>query len=358
MTRKATTKLLALAAILAVVHRLPVCADRPIRLGPPPELTSTTTAAPGYTGLVRASLPAIDINNRDDVVSLFNTAYKASQGIAAQWTGDMGTCAPGTTALAYEEATLLRVNYYRVMTGLPGDITLDSSWNGDCQDAALMMIAQGALNHFPDASWACYTAEGAAAAGKSNLALGAHGPGAIDGYIQDPPPGNEALGHRRWVFYPPQQTMGTGSTTGQNGFYFGSNALWVLGPFGSRPATPEWVAWPPPGFVPYQVVYPRWSFSLQGAGFDNAMIAMTHKGNPVSLTKLPVDNRGFGDRTVAWEPSGIPSGAPSEDLVYTVTITNVDDGGTPRQFQYNVTIIDPDAAPPTGVDRRHWQLYN
>ena len=41
-----------------------------------------------------------------------------------------------------------------------------------------------------------------------------------------------------------------------------------------RPARDGFVAWPPPGFVPYQTVYPRWSFVLRGADFTNATVTM------------------------------------------------------------------------------------
>ena len=78
----------------------------------------------------------------------------------------------------------MRINYFRAMAGLPGDVVFDTTWNAQCQEAALMMIAEGNLSHSPPTGWACYSADGATAAGKSNLALGNHGPGAIDAYIR------------------------------------------------------------------------------------------------------------------------------------------------------------------------------
>ncbi|MBM3335948.1 hypothetical protein FJY63_14920, partial [Candidatus Sumerlaeota bacterium] len=133
-------------------------------------------------------------------------------------------------------------------------------------------------------------------------------------------------------------------------------ALWVIGGFGTRPTTPEWVAWPPQGYVPYQLVYPRWSFARDGGDFANATITMTHKGNPVSLTKLPVDD-GYGDNTVVWEPSGIPTTAPSDDLTYAVRVSNVIVSGSPRQYTYNVIIIDPDRVVQTDVRSSAWMGY-
>jgi len=140
------------------------------------------------------------------------------------------------------------VNYFRAMAGLPA-VSHEAVKNAKSQQAALMMTANGMLNHVPPPSWICYSADGAEAAGKSNLAS-LPGPPAVALYMFDPGGGNTAVGHRRWILYPRQVELGTGSTDN-------ANDLWVIGTFGSRPATPEIVAWPPVGFVPYQLVYPR-----------------------------------------------------------------------------------------------------
>jgi hypothetical protein len=153
--------------------------------------------------------------------------------------------------------------------------------------------------------------------------------------------------------------MGTGSTTEQNGSYRGSNALWVFNGWGTRPPAPEWVSWPPPGFVPYQLVYARWSFSRANADFTGTTIEMTRDGTPVALAKKTVVN-GYGDNTVVWEPdpARLPgSTAPEEDITYIVILQNVVIGGLPQQFSYTVTAIDPDKEVPTGLAGDRWQSY-
>ncbi len=319
-------------------------------LGRPLEASKTLLAIPQAPRPLGAAGISVDTTDRDAVVAFWNTVHQASEGVDAQWTGDVGSCTAGTTSIAYLDATLLHINFYRAMTGLPGDIVFDPTLNAKCQEAALMMLAEGSLSHSPPTSWACRTDDGVEAAGRSNLALGAHGPGAIDLYMQDPGGGNTPVGHRRWILFPPQTTMGSGSTTGANGFFFGSNALWVLdiASRGPRPPTPEWVAWPPPGFVPHQVVYPRWSFSMPDASFTDATVTMTQGGSPVSLTVVSSSSPAFGDPTIVWEPSGMPPGPPSADTTHSVLIENVSVSGTPRSFSYDVTIIDP--AAPTGPD--------
>jgi len=190
-------------------------------------------------------------------------------------------CDPGTTSAVFKEAILRRINWYRAMAGLPGDIVLDDELNEKCQAAALIMAAQGALSHFPPADWECYTPAGNEAAGAANLHLSSTpnlDAGIVDGYIEDGGQFNASVGHRRWLLYTRQRTMGTGSVSGT----FRANAIWVIGQFGIGPARNH--SWPPAGFVPYQVVYPRWSFSSPNADFSQATVTMTRGGNPISLT--------------------------------------------------------------------------
>jgi len=293
-----------------------------------------------------SQLVVVNPLSRTEVAALYQTTYVASQSVPAGWTGNRATCVAGTTSQAYADATLLRVNYYRAMVGLPGDVTLSNVWNGKCQEAALMMSANNSLSHTPPNTWTCYSAAGAEAAGKSNIGLGVDGAACVDLYIDDPGAGgNAAVGHRRWILYPPTKVMGTGSIPGTGGR--AANALWVIGGAGSRPAQPAWVAWPPQGFVPYQVLpknSSRWSFSHPGANFTGASVSMQRAGTNVTLA-LEAQAQGYGDNTIVWVPQGVPITAPATDLTYSVTLSNVVVSGTPRVFTYTVTIIDPYRVP-------------
>ena len=308
-------------------------------LGPPPLADATQ-----FVPVSPASPQVVTVNptDRTAVVQLYQNTYLASQGIVSGWTGNRSTCTAGTTSQAYADATILRVNYYRAMAGLPGDVILSNAWNLEAQDAALMMSAQGSLSHSPGTNWSCYTAAGAEAAGKSNLALGADAAAAIDLYMDDPGTGgNAAVGHRRWILYPPTKIMGTGNIPSTGGW--AANDLWVIGGSGARPAQPAWVAWPPPNFIPWQILphsSGRWSFSYPGATFSAASVFMQQGATNVALT-LEAQAQGYGDNTIVWVPQGIPTGAPSADLAYSVTVSNVVVSGQSRVFSYNVTIIDP-----------------
>jgi hypothetical protein len=328
---------------LALVNLI-ACAQE---LGPPP-VAAETDFVPVASGQ-RKSV-SVNAADRSAVVQFYKTVYAASQGIASGWNGDRASCTPGTTSQAYADATILRVNYYRAMTGLPGDVYLTNTWNLKAQQAALMMSKQGALSHSPDTSWACYTADGAEAAGKSNLALGADAAYAIDLYMDDPGSGgNAAVGHRRWILYPPTKVMGAGNIPNTGGW--AANDLWVIGGAGTRPAQPAWVAWPPSGYVPYQVMprsSGRWSFSYPNASLANAAVYMLRLGTNVPVA-LETQAQGYGDNTIVWVPQGVPS-TPVGDAAYSVTVSNVVVSSQSRSFSYTVTIIDPEV-PALAFDR-------
>jgi hypothetical protein len=287
---------------------------------------------------VPASGLSVDTQDRADVVRFWSVVYRASENVEMNFTGNVSTCDPGTTSPLFKLAVLRRINWFRAMAGLPGDIVLDDELNQKCQAAALIMAAQGALSHFPPSNWSCYTPAGDEAAGAANLHLTTSpnlSASLVDGYIEDPGQFNDVVGHRRWLLFTRQRVMGTGSVSGTNS----ANAIWVIGQFGTGPSRNH--SWPPAGYVPYQVVYPRWSFSSPNADFSQATVTMTRGGSPISLSLNPVEV-GFGDNTIIWEPSGIPSTAPSSDTSYEVTISNVLVGGSPMQFKYTVILIDPD----------------
>jgi len=275
----------------------------------------------------------IDTTNRAAVIDAYDNQYLPALQPVANWTGSTAPCLPGTVDAAFTAATLGMINFYREMAGLT-DVTFDPALSAKAQQMALMIQAQNALSHAPDPSWKCYTADGADAAGHSNIALGASGADAITLYMEDPGGFNTAVGHRRWLLYPDEVQMGSGSTSN-------ANAVYVLGPLGSNPA-PEWTGWPPSGYVPSQLVYPRWSLSHDNADFGAATVAMTVSGQSVPVTVLPVAN-GYGLNTLVWEPQGLSFPTGSADQTVHVTVSNIVIGGQAKTYSYDVQVIDPAA---------------
>lgn len=297
---------------------------------------------------VMAEALSVDSQNLEESRDFYYSHYIGSEGAAMNWTGNHATCNAGTTSQAYKDALLLELNYFRAMAGVPAEVTFSTEYNSKAQEAALMMSVNEQLSHSPPTSWTCYTANGAEAAGKSNLMMGdpslSHN---IAGYMKDSGSSNSTVGHRRWVLYPQTQMMGTGDVPAAAPEYqWAVNALWVFDShiWEVRPITrEEYVAWPPPGYIPYQVVYPRWSFAYDNADFGSATVTMTQDGSLVSVT-LEAYASGAGENTLVWRPFNMADGDtwPTEHLVvYEVTIANVIVSGSPRSFTYSVTAFDP-----------------
>ncbi|RIK81975.1 MAG: hypothetical protein DCC67_07690 [Planctomycetota bacterium] len=291
----------------------------------------------------------IDPETRTETLLFYHSAYdRLAPNIPIGWTGDFTTCDPGTTSPQFREAILQRINYYRAMAGVPADVVFRDDWNHQAQQAALMMSVNRQITHAPPASWACYTADGAAAAGKSNLAQHINGPSAIDGYMRDPGSSNFFVGHRRYILYPQTDEMGTGDIPGGSG-HDTINALWVIDDnsyYSPRPATRDgFVALPAPGYAPWLTTPARWSFSYPGANFFSATVSMTQDGAPIAVRKEQVRN-GYGENTLVWVPKNLREDyvvpQPARDEVYRVTIDNVLIDDAPRSFEYTVTIFDPD----------------
>jgi uncharacterized protein YkwD len=298
---------------------------------------------------LQAATPvSVDSRDRAAMVQLYQTVYKSSQDVAMGWDGNVTDCLPGDTSQAYKDATLLRVNYFRAMAGLPGDVTLNEDLNRKSQEAALIMSAENELSHTPPSDWPCYTADGVDAASRCNLSLGSAGPEAVQDYMDDPGASNTAVGHRRWVLYPPQGQMGTGSipalldsATGEI-LHDSANALWVISQASPRPAGPEYVAWPPTGFVPYPILpnrSGRWSLSYASANFSGAAVVMQCSGTNVAVTLEALHN-GYGDNALVWRPK--LSGGARAGSTYSVTVSNIFVSGQTRVVSYSVSVIDPD----------------
>ena len=264
------------------------------------------------------------------------------------------TSAAGTTSAAFQSAVQLRVNWYRAMAGIPASIAFDPvNYGAGDQLAALMMSANNELSHYPTSNWLLYTSAGATAAANSNIAIGSDGPASIDGYISDPGSNNTAVGHRRWLLYPQTQTMGTGDIDAVNGF-LATNATWVIdGNFGTTrpPVRDNFVAWPPPGYVPYQSVYPRWSFAYPNADFSQATVTMTSGSTSVPVSLEVLDNPAYGENTLVWDYNGLDGNTvtssapePGADTAYNVQINNVLINNVATNFSYTVTVFDPAVA--------------
>ncbi len=288
----------------------------------------------------------VKIYDRSNSLDFYTSQYLTSNGVSIDWTGDRGACNPGSTGQNFRDAVLRRINYFRAMAGIPADITFSEESNRKAQAAALMMSVNRRLSHDPSPDWTCYSTDGDEGAGSSNLFLGVYSWTAINGYMHDYGNSNYPVGHRRWILYPQTQIMGTGDIPASQG-YPAANALRVFDDhmWEPRPFTrEEFVAWPPPGYVPYPVVFPRWSFSYDNADFSGASVSMTSGGSSVSVDLAPTF-AGYGENTLVWIPNGMNDGdnwpRPAGDTTYSVHVQNVLVNGEYLNFSYDVIIFDP-----------------
>jgi len=154
------------------------------------------------------------------------------------WSGSAATCDAGELSVEGRDSVVRSVNLYRFLADLP-PVTRDFVKDSGAQACSLMMHANADLSHEPPPAWNCYTAEGAQAAGSSNIAT-VPAVAAVDLYMADP--GNQTtMGHRRWILSNTLGPVGVGGTTDYS-------CLHVIG--GAGQAGRRWQAWPPPGPVP------------------------------------------------------------------------------------------------------------
>lgn len=248
------------------------------------------------------------------------------------WSGNSDSCEAGKISKIADQKLLQRLNYVRRLAGLPDQCVLRDEWNKKCQAAALMMTANGSLSHNPPKTWSCYTDEGYSGASRSNLALGASG---VDGLmLQLDDGGISSAGHRRWILNPYRKVFGHGSTDN-------AMALWALG--GENADYPEaitekfetqFVAWPPEGYVPMDLLTSLWSFALDNSNFETTVVEMT-KGNKKIECTIYEQEFGYGQNTLVWLVADLGF-FEKEEMVFTVKLKHVGiyDPGAENTYQY------------------------
>ncbi|MCB0977896.1 MAG: CAP domain-containing protein [Acidimicrobiales bacterium] len=308
-------------------RRLGAAPDRPTAV--PPGLDRGRDAA------TRAVEDWIDTSDRAAVLAAFNAEFDRVEPPSG-WTGNLDSCQPGTTTQAFKQSVIQRINWYRAMAGVGGPVSLDSAMSTQSQAAALMMSANSDLSHDPPDTWNCWTEAGYEGASHSNLALGASGISAVDAYMEDFGDNNTRAGHRWWLLQPWAVRMGTGDVPAPQP----ANAIHVVDDANYSPGSGEmrdpdrFFSWPPPGYVPADVVWPRWSLYKDEAGsstdMSNATVQVTVEGRSVPVT---VDHRSQ-DRIVF-----VPQISDTGDVDVSVTVSGIDVDGTSTSKSWTTTVI-------------------
>jgi Cysteine-rich secretory protein family len=239
-----------------------------------------------------------------------------------KWTGSVSACDAGDIGAPGRTHALKLVNLYRFLAGMAA-VTDDPSWDSEAQQCALMQTANG-LSHTPPTTWKCYTAAGADGSKRSDLSSGP-GVGAIDGYMQDIDDPT-TMGHRRWILNNQLGPVGFGSAV----------ASCFMNVGGTSHSGKAFVAWPPPGQVPYAAItttkVDQGGWTLQSDTINvNAGTVTVLDGTqnlPVSLNTL---GTGYGSTyAIRFVPNGWKTQAGHDyevsvsgtSVTYTVQVVN------------------------------------
>jgi len=244
------------------------------------------------------------------------------------WSGATATCTAGDLSADARANALRLVNLYRWLAALPPVVT-DPTRDAQDQACALMMRANNMISHTPPTTWLCYTADGATAAGSSNVS-GGPAVSSVDAYMIDN--GNPTtIGHRRWVLSNSLGPIGIGGTDR-------ASCMWTLS--GTGRVGKPWMAWPAPGIIPLAAMTPArgtgvdttgWSIQSDTINLATAQVAVTSGGvaMPVTVTQLL---GGYGSRyAIRFNPMGWTTQAGK---TYSVAVTGV----TPA-INYDVQIV-------------------
>jgi len=262
---------------------------------------------------------------------------------------DVETCFAGRLTQAAKNRALEAANQIRALHGLT-PLVYSTAYSQQVQEAALIQAANRFLTHHPDPEADCYTAQGAAGSGSSNLSAASRNQDPaqdIVGWANDVFNLGRvaAVGHRRWVLNPWVPYFAYGQVHGyaaQKGFDY------TLEPSRVSPITVDFVAFPYEVY-PFHLVEgdPPWSFSVieypDAAWknifdyFQDATITVTRvvDGTELSITDRYTDALGGGlSNVLSWQVAGW-----EYDTLYEVEISGVAlQDKTTRDYVYSVFI--------------------
>lgn len=244
-------------------------------------------------------------------------------------------------------------NYYRMLAGcLP--ITLDSLFNEQTQAFLLTALSnKDSTRIHPGLK--CYSLDAANAWGNvitaSNFNTNQSSP--VSHFLSHSGDNSKDLINRIWLLYPRLSRVGYGQLNGVYGIKVTGNGTEDFGI-----STPEYVAWPPKGFVVQEIMNSgsRWSFTMLNADFSDISVSVKTrdftKAKLKGINKLPMKdleikiiekkmNTHLDDRTVFWTLNDIKvdDSYEDEDREYEVNISNVKVGNEYKSFKYTTYIM-------------------
>lgn len=318
---------------------------------PTPTPTATASATPAPTPSPTPTFGSLAAS----------TSFAAGTSAAYAAQPDIANCRTGTLNASVTANVVARLNEIRALHRLPA-ITLSASDQEAAMQAALMMAANGALNHTPPTSWKCYSALGSAGAGSSNLYGSSTSPflnyssdeaflagwmTEIDNLVAD------SVGHRRWLLNPFLITIAYGRVAGNvdAGNRADAAALKVFNNAGQNvvpSGLPPFVAYPygdyPAKYFDTRAVLsftvvtdPASAFGAnRNVDFRNATITVTGPSGAQTVSGVSFDNDGYGvANNIQWKTAGLAIGSS-----YTVAINGVIVRGAATNYSYTFRILN------------------
>ncbi len=296
------------------------------------------------------------ITGREEALQLYREYYLPGKISGIDWNGSIDNCDAGELEMDILDKAEKRINYFRLACGLE-PISLNHEYNELAQEAALIMTANGKLSHTPPSNWKCYSEKGFNGAQNSNLGYSDFDnfseTSFVTGFILDYGAANNALGHRKWLLNSRSLEMGYGNT----GKF---EAIYVIGiQQEAREEVPGFIAYPPAGYFPHELIYEKWSFAIPygpEVDFSKAKVEMQNgRGEKLSVKILIKQDPWYYDPTLVWKAESLFT---EEEIKYlrnslaaqgyldqqiSVTIRDVLVNGEKKSYNYAVTPFDPNS---------------
>ncbi len=281
--------------------------------------------------------PSDKVCSSGTCVAPTDPSQRTEQMVCARWKKDYpkkasvnfkhnSQCDPGSISQGSIDDAIRRLTLFRWLVGLPPTVE-DKNLTKKTQACAILQAnnnLSGVSPHHPPSTWRCYTKEGGAASGASNLSWGVRHPAdTVDQYMSDY--GTSSLGHRLWCIAPGLRRTGFGMATGSNRYGVAS-CMYTFAQ--GAPAKVDFIAFPAPGPFPIQAMgqtrYSRvldWSFSSSKYSVSSVKEVQLIRKSDGDVQKL------FPRRIGGWY--GVPRGIafkprfPKAGETYTVKIGNV-----------------------------------
>jgi len=274
---------------------------------------------------------------------------------------DIQNCKTGKITSAAKQAALKRVNDIRKIHGLQ-PVTYNSALDADVMAAALIIVANSTITHYPKPDALCYSEAAKNGSAKSNIGVSFSTrdkapdmpsvPAKVDGWLRDDRNVQPGVGHRRWILNPFLKHVAFGYAFGKSPKprprfpYVTGSALFVLDsktnvdpvpggfvayPFKKYPRT----LWNPKTFLSFSAVYNTSSpFRNKKVDYSQAKIEVKSPQGPMTVSDISSNTKGAGvPNVIIWKVNGL-----QPNVKYDVSLSNVTVEGQSKSYNYSFTL--------------------